>query len=179
MAADPPKEGTYSGTFSGWGTFKGTQIGKEKLLTVFDQNALVLTSGLLDHTTWHCYGLGDFTNGMGAEHGCCAATDLTGDQAAGDLAIEKHAVDAKSFSGSVTWTAGTGKYAGITGIHKFVCDDAFRGAGEGTFFNHCTINQSISSFTFKRHIAATAFGRRSKSSWGSFAAGASRTPPCF
>ena len=26
MAADPPKEGTNSGTFSGWGTFKGTQI---------------------------------------------------------------------------------------------------------------------------------------------------------
>jgi transposase len=40
-------------------------------------------------------------------------------------------------------------------------------------------NQSISSFTFKRHIAATAFGRRSRSSPGSFAAGASRTPPCF
>jgi hypothetical protein len=63
-------------------------------------------------------------------------------QAAGDLAIEKHAVDAKSISGSVTWTAGTGKYAGITGIHRFVCDDAFRAAGEGTFFNHCTNNGS-------------------------------------
>jgi hypothetical protein len=77
IAADLPKEGTYSGTFSGWGTFKGTQIG---LLTVFDQNALVLTSGLLDHTTWHCYGLGDFTNGMGLDHGYCAATDPAGDQ---------------------------------------------------------------------------------------------------
>ena len=142
MAADPPKEGTYSGTFSGWGTFKGTQIGKEKLLTVFDQNALVLTSGLLDHTTWHCYGLGDFTNGIGEERGYCVATDPGGDQAAGDLATEKHAVDAKSSSGSVTWAAGTGKYAGITGIHKFVCDNTFRAAGEGTFFNHCTNNGS-------------------------------------
>jgi hypothetical protein len=36
MAADHPKEGTYSGTFSGSGTFKDIQIGKEKLLTVFD-----------------------------------------------------------------------------------------------------------------------------------------------
>jgi hypothetical protein len=51
-------------------------------------------------------------------------------------------VDAKSISGSVTWRAGTGKYAGITGIHKFVCDDAFRAAGEEIFFYHCTNNGS-------------------------------------
>ena len=29
MAADQPKEGTYSGTFSGWGTFKGIRSGKK------------------------------------------------------------------------------------------------------------------------------------------------------
>ena len=137
-----PKEGTYSGTFSGWGTFKATQIGKEKLLAVFDGNAVVLTTGLLDHTTWHCYGLGDFTNGIGEERGYCVATDPGGDQAAGDLAIEKHAVDAKSSSGSVTWAAGTGKYAGITGIHKFVCDNTCRATVEGTFLEHCTNNGS-------------------------------------
>jgi hypothetical protein len=142
MAADPPKEGTYSGTFSGLATVKATQIGKEKLLTVLDANASVLTNGLLDHTTWHCYGLGDFTNGIGEERGYCVATDPGGDQAAGDLAIEKHAVDAKSSSGSVTWVAGTGKYAGITGIHKFVCDNTFRATAEGAFPNHCTNNGS-------------------------------------
>jgi ABC-type Na+ efflux pump permease subunit len=44
-----------------------------------------------------------------------------------------------------------------------------------------TINQSISKFRFifKRHIARTAFGRRHKSSAGSFAGCAWRRPPCF
>ena len=43
------------------------------------------------------------------------------------------------------------------------------------------INQSISKFRFifKRHIARTAFGRRHKSSAGSFAGCAWRRPPCF
>jgi acetyl esterase/lipase len=67
------------------------------------------------------YGLGDFTNGMGQERGYCVATDPVGDQAAGDLAFEMDAVGANSSGGSITWTAGTGKYAGITGV-KFECD---------------------------------------------------------
>ena len=40
-----------------------------------------------------------------------------------------------------------------------------------------SINQSISRVTFKRHIAATALGRRSKSSWGSFGGSALRRRP--
>jgi hypothetical protein len=61
LAADLPKEGTFSGTFSGGGTYKAYPVGKERLLLVFDENELQLTNGLLDHTTWHCWGLGDFT----------------------------------------------------------------------------------------------------------------------
>jgi hypothetical protein len=48
LAADLPKEGTFSGTFSGVGTYKAYQVGKERLLLVFDENELQLTNGLLD-----------------------------------------------------------------------------------------------------------------------------------
>jgi hypothetical protein len=80
MAADMSKEGTISGTYSGFGTFKGTPIGKERLLLSWDENGLQLTNGLLDHVTFHCWGMGDFTNGVGQSHGYCVGTDIAGDQ---------------------------------------------------------------------------------------------------
>ena len=61
LAADLPKEGAFSGTFSGAGTYKAYPVGKERLLLVFDDNDLQLTNGFLDYTTWHCWGLGDYT----------------------------------------------------------------------------------------------------------------------
>jgi hypothetical protein len=36
MAIDLPKEGTYSGTYSAFGTCKATAIGKERLLLACD-----------------------------------------------------------------------------------------------------------------------------------------------
>ena len=80
IAADLPKEGTYSATYSGYGTYKATPVGKERLLLVFDQNGLSVRNGIMDHMTQHCWGVGDFINGMGGTHGYCVATDPTGDQ---------------------------------------------------------------------------------------------------
>jgi hypothetical protein len=140
MAADLPKQGTYSGTLSGFGTTKATQIGKERLLMVYDLNALDLTNGLLDHFTWHCFGLVDTTNGMTQYRGYCVGTDPAGDQVVGDdVSDGKYPQDAKSFSGMLTLTTGTGKYAGISGSQKYICHlPDFRPATVGTFFQYCT-----------------------------------------
>ena len=43
MAGDLPKEGTYKGTYTAFGTYKATAIGKERVLTVWDENGLSLT----------------------------------------------------------------------------------------------------------------------------------------
>jgi hypothetical protein len=113
MAADLPKEGTYKGTYAAVGTDKATKIGKDRLLTVFDETGLQTTDGFLDHTTWHCWGTGDYTNGMGQEQGHCTATDLAGDKAVSKFVSEKHAIDQKSFSVSSTCEGGTGNAGAI------------------------------------------------------------------
>ena len=74
MAADQsplPKEGTFSGTYSAYGTFKATTVGKERLLNLFDENGVTLGNGVINHMSWHCWGMGDFTNGSGQDHGYC------------------------------------------------------------------------------------------------------------
>jgi hypothetical protein len=141
MAADLPKEGTYSGTYSSFGTAKATAIGKERLLVAFDENGLTLTNGFGDHMTWHCWGWADFTNGMGQGQGYCVATDPAGDQVVWNFGPdEKHAPDQKSWNGSGTYTTGTGKYAGISGSGTYVIhSNEFRPAAEGTYLNYATI----------------------------------------
>ena len=56
IGADLSKEGTFSGTYSGFGTVRVTAIGKVRVLAAFDENGLTLTNGLFDHMTWHCWG---------------------------------------------------------------------------------------------------------------------------
>jgi len=55
IAADLPKEGTFSGTYAAFtNTVKATPIGKERLLLTFDQNgltALVAPRPVLFHPT--------------------------------------------------------------------------------------------------------------------------------
>ena len=69
LAGELPKEGTYSATYAGYGTCQITAVGKERLLSVCDENALMTADGFLDHTTWHCWAFADFVKGMGAPHG--------------------------------------------------------------------------------------------------------------
>lgn len=138
LAADLPKEGTFSGTSAEFGTIKATPVGKERLLVAFDENGSVVSNGLLDHTTVHCWGLGDFTRGVGEVHGYCVSTDPTGDQIVTNIASDgKFGLDAKSFKGMTTFTTGTGKYAGISGGYTIVLHGPeFRTAVEGTYIQY-------------------------------------------
>jgi hypothetical protein len=115
------KEGTFSGTYSGFGTYKGTPIGKERVLSAWDENGLSLTNGFEDHMTWHCFGLYDVMNAMAQFQGYCVGTDPAGDQVVSNVVSDgKYAADAKSYNGTATYTTGTGKYAGISGGWTFV-----------------------------------------------------------
>jgi hypothetical protein len=138
------KEGTASFTFAGFGNFKPTEIGKDRLLFVFDENGLDEGSSdpLFDHTTWHCWGLGDFTKGVGQTQGYCVRTDPAGDQFVQSFVSEKTSLG-KSFKGSETLTGGTGKFAGITGSGTYMWDgNTFKTAEKGTFISHGTHNLS-------------------------------------
>jgi hypothetical protein len=141
MAADLPKEGTSTGTFSFVGTFKPTPVGKERLLTSWDGNGLSFTNGFGDHMGWHCWATGDYTNGAGLDQGYCVGTDTSGDQIIDIFSDDKHALDAKSYGGTDKWSGGTGKYAGIGGGGKYICHPAdFKSSVEGTFLGYCTLD---------------------------------------
>ena len=60
-------------------------------MLAIDENGLSVTNGVLDHMTWHCSGLADFTNGIGQTQGFCAGRDPVGDQVVFNWESEKHA----------------------------------------------------------------------------------------
>jgi hypothetical protein len=133
------KEGTYSGTYTAYGTYKATPIGKERGLSTFDENGLSLTDGFLDHVTWHCWGLGDRANGVVQGRGYCVGTDPAGDQLVFDLESNKDTPDQKSWKGSGRFTSGTGKFAGISGEDTYVTHGGeFRPGADGTYFSYNT-----------------------------------------
>jgi hypothetical protein len=144
MAADLPKEGTFSVTYSSAGTFKPTPIGKGWVAGAYDENGLTVGTGLFDHMTWHCWGLADIANSMTEWHGYCVGTDPAGDQIAADIASDgKYPSDAKSYKGTGKLTRGTGKYAGITGDWTVVCHALeFRTAVDGTYVQYATTQGS-------------------------------------
>jgi hypothetical protein len=144
LAADLPNEGTFSWTYSSAGTFKGTPVGKERLLVAWDENGLSVGNGLFDHMTWHCWGVGDTAKGMTHWQGYCVATDPAGDHLAVDVASDgKYPADAKNFKATGKLTTGTGKYAGISGGFAFVGHGPdFRTAAEGTYAQYGTAEGS-------------------------------------
>ena len=89
MAADLPKEGKYKGTASGYGTFKSIPVGKERVLTTWDENNLTLTDGFSDHMAWHCFGTGDIIQGVEQDQGYCVGTDTAGDQVVQTVMVPK------------------------------------------------------------------------------------------
>jgi hypothetical protein len=139
LAADMPKEGTYNADYTAFGAAKSTAIGKERVLITFDENGLWLSKGFAEHMTWHCFGLIDILSGMEQFHGYCVGLDPNGDQLVNDIADDgKFPADAKSISGKVTITTGTGKYAGISGGGTFTCHNPeFKSAVEGTYVSYC------------------------------------------
>lgn len=133
------KEGTFTGGYYGYGTVKATSVG-EKVLVAWDENGFQLTDGFLDHTTLHCWGLEDYTNGSGQGHGYCVGVDPAGDQFSFNLGPdEKHAPNQKSWKGSATFVTGTGKFRGVTGSSEYVVhSNEFRPLAEGTYVNYVT-----------------------------------------
>ena len=138
MAADLPKEGTSTGTFSYVvGTFKATPVGKERLLTSWDGNGLSFTNGFGNHMSWHCWGAGDYTSGLGLDQFHCVGTDTSGDQIIDIGTDDKHALDAKARKKC----QGALEIAGISGGGKYVCYPAdFKSPTEGIFLGYCTLD---------------------------------------
>jgi hypothetical protein len=133
MAADLPKEGTFSGITANTGTYKAYPVGKERVLITWDENSLTVGKGFFDRMTWHCFGLSDIVSGMQQGQGRCIGTDPAGDQIALEADVKPHAADAKTYEATTTFTTGTGKYAGISGGATLVLHGPeFRTATEGT-----------------------------------------------
>ena len=140
IAADLPKEGSYKGFYAAVGTIKTNSVGKDRSFESFDETGLEVTGGFLDHTTWRCWGIGDFENGMGGEHGQCIGTDPDGDKIIQSFVSEKHAPDQKSWVQTLTCTGGTGKFVGVTCNEKdTIRSNEFPPAPEGTYVNYVTI----------------------------------------
>ena len=65
--------------------------------------------------TFHCFGTGERLNQMRRGNGRCIMTDIDGDQIALDGGTDWYPNGAKDYPANATFTAGTGKYEGITG----------------------------------------------------------------
>jgi hypothetical protein len=95
-------EGTLSGTFAAFGTVNAKATGKERTVIAIEEDGLSVTNGVLDHMTWHCSGLADFTNGIGQTQGFCAGRDPAGDQVVFNWESEKHTPERKIVRGTFT-----------------------------------------------------------------------------
>jgi hypothetical protein len=143
-AADLPKQGDFKANFYGHGTYKGFSVGKTRYESSWEEDGFYLGEGLLNHMSAHCLGMTGKTDQTRHGRSFCAATDIDGDQIMEDVLPEPYQNGAKEIRGVVTFTGGTGKYAGITGEIKFVsyqglfrsfADNAFEAyaAGEGHY----------------------------------------------
>ena len=136
--------GSLSGTYAGWGNSKAVQFGEDRLLTVQDHRSLSVSSDpMFAQLTADCHVLGDFTKGVGQVHGYCLLTDPAGDQFLSSFASENFSPGKTAiFKLPFTLTAGTGKFAGITGAGTYVDDANTLKAPPGIYFVHGSIEGS-------------------------------------
>jgi hypothetical protein len=137
VAGELPKEGKFSGTFHGAGTFKAATMGKDTISGWDQMGYWLITDGpqVFDHMTWHC--LGEYhAAGVVGYHGNCIGTDMAGDQME-SLITNVDATtpaDAKTIPGKGSLVGGTGKYAGISGsITEDVLMTQFKVAADGNY----------------------------------------------
>ena len=135
-AADLPKEGTFTATYSAAGTLKSIPLGEERWFGSSEEYGLTVGSGLFDHVTWHCWGVSDGMKTIAAFRGYCMSTDPAGDQIALEYSSDGKVDQSKSFTGTATLTAGTGKYAGISGGLSFTTHGYEFKAPEGRFVSY-------------------------------------------
>jgi hypothetical protein len=131
--ADLPKEGTITGTYSATGTYKATPLGEERWFSSSEEYGVTVGSGLLDHTTWHCWGLNEGMKTIATFRGYCVGTDPAGDQVALEYFTDGKVDESKSFTATATLTGGTGKYAGISGRLSYVTQGHEFKAPEGRY----------------------------------------------
>jgi hypothetical protein len=148
VASDLPKEGKFTAIYHGVGTYKSATMGKDAVISGWDEIGYTVGDGLFDHLTWHCFGIYDAAAGLAKFIGHCVTTDPAGDQIAADVASEgAAAVDAKMTRGKGVFTGGTGKYAGISGSwtlvthsgeYKLSVDNTYvqLGSNEGSYKLH-------------------------------------------
>ena len=141
-AADLPKEGTFTTTYSSAGTVKITPLGKQRLFAAFDENGLTVGDGLLDHMAWHCWGILDGASTIVQYRYYCVSTDPAGDQIASDVVSDGKIDLSKPFNATASFVAGTGKYAGISGGWSFVGHSSEFKTPEGTYVQHGPIKGS-------------------------------------
>lgn len=118
-AAEVPKHGDFAGKFYGHGTWKRVEVGKTRFELSFEEDMIHLGEGLLNNMTMHCFGMNGKLDQMRQVHNFCVLTDIDGDQIALDI-DESYPDGAKEIRGTGKFTAGTGKYVGISGEVNFV-----------------------------------------------------------
>lgn len=138
MAADLPKEGTLSGTYTSFGSYKILKVG-DRSFTIFDETGGQVTNGFADHLTVHCWGTGEEITGVTVNQGSCVGIDPTGDQLALTFSGEKHTAEDTSWKGTSTYVSGTGKFAGVSGTISFTNHGReFKPLTEGTYVDYVT-----------------------------------------
>jgi hypothetical protein len=137
-AADLPKEGTVAATYSSTGTFKSIPLGEERWFNSWEEYGLSVGDGLVDHTTWHCWALGDGMKTIATFRGNCVGIDPTGDQTAIEYVSDGKVDLSKLFTNKATILAGTGKYAGISGGFSVICHGSEFKAPEGRYVQYCS-----------------------------------------
>jgi len=124
MAGELAKEGSYTVTYFKDGTSKNNPVGNKLHLDVWDEVGQTIGAGLLDHMTWHCFGVKQVLSGISeTPHGYCVGTDPDADQIAFVVASERYASNASIHNGIGTSITGTGKYAGISADYTFACEN--------------------------------------------------------
>jgi hypothetical protein len=120
MAADLPKEGSFTATYVGRISFQSWTTVKDQTFGIFDNRATSVGNGLFDHVAWRCMGTEMVQSGTGPLHAFCVASDPAGDQIVVEIPTVEFPVG-KSGRFSGKFIGGTGKYSGITG--GYTCTD--------------------------------------------------------
>ena len=107
LAADLPKEGTFNDVFRFWHV-QATLVGKDRVVAVWDANAITVGKGIWDHVSWHGSGHYNITSGISHVRGYFVVQHPHGDNIVVDLPEVTHPAG-KAFNGTLLLTSGTGR----------------------------------------------------------------------
>ena len=150
-AGDLPKQGTFSLTIYGTGTWKAIAMGKERLHATYDGIGIVVNDaggGFLNNAANYFLGQMHGVNGIKEyENGFHVFTDADGDKAY--ATFDQKGVLFQLAEGTFTFVGGTGKYTGITGGGEsrwtptpMAKDDVYHGVSKmkGHYKHGCSIS---------------------------------------